>query len=493
MDNKRISDNLVKSLKRSAVIFALSLFVGFFLLLSSTSVYADEYADQTASETEEESEVPATEETVVEKVFNVTYKLNGGTNASSNKTTYEASELPVTLGAPQKKGYIFKGWFTDSAYTKSVKKITAESAEKMTVYAKWQPVKYSITFNSNGGKGTMPKVGKIAYASAYTLPANKFVRNGFAFAGWNTKKNGTGTAYRNKAKVKSLTTKEGNTVILYAQWNPIYKVKFEANGGTANKNAKNVAKNTAYGKLPSAKKTGYTFTGWYTGKKSGKRITANSIFNTSKDQTLYAHWTANTYTVRLQYNDGTSDWFGGPVQYGQKYMLPMPGYRNGYYCTGYNTKANGKGKAYKPLVYFRNLTAKKDGVVKLYMMWKKCSASEIKYADKVISLVNKERKKKGLPALKKNNDLNGAAQQRANEITQYFSHERMDGTMCFSICSLMNGENIAMGQNTPEAVMKAWMNSTGHRQNILNKSFTKIGVGCFRYKGRLYWVQCFGY
>ena len=55
------------------------------------------------------------------------------------------------------------------------------------------------------------------------------------------------------------------------------------------------------------------------------------------------------------------------------------------------------------------------------------------------------------------------------------------------------GENIAWGQRTPEAVMKAWMNSSGHRANILNEKFTSIGVGCYEQNGVLYWTQLFIY
>lgn len=114
----------------------------------------------------------------------------------------------------------------------------------------------------------------------------------------------------------------------------------------------------------------------------------------------------------------------------------------------------------------------------------------------VIALVNNERNKAGLAPLQYAEDLADAADVRAKEIVQKFAHERPDGTSCLTAfpsagyCGF--GENIAWGQRTPEEVMDCWMNSPGHRENILRPEFTHIGVGCHEDGGRLYWVQTFG-
>lgn len=114
------------------------------------------------------------------------------------------------------------------------------------------------------------------------------------------------------------------------------------------------------------------------------------------------------------------------------------------------------------------------------------------YAFQVLDRVNAERKKRGLKALSMDKNLLDAAMQRAMETTLYWSHTRPNGTDCFTVSSLMVGENIAAGQSSPKAVMTSWMNSPGHRANILTDSFTTIGVGCVQVGNRLYWVQCFG-
>ena len=89
-------------------------------------------------------------------------------------------------------------------------------------------------------------------------------------------------------------------------------------------------------------------------------------------------------------------------------------------------------------------------------------------------------------------DLLDAAMQRAAEVALYFSHTRPDGSSCFSATDKMEAENIAGGQSSAAAVMTSWMNSAGHRANILTSYFKTIGIGCFTQGGTVFWVQCFG-
>lgn len=119
-------------------------------------------------------------------------------------------------------------------------------------------------------------------------------------------------------------------------------------------------------------------------------------------------------------------------------------------------------------------------------------------AKAVASLVNAARRDAGLSELELDADLCAAAQARAQEIAQSFSHTRPDGSSCFTILEEFGisyraaGENIAMGQRTPEEVMDGWMNSSGHRANILNGTFPSIGVGYYvDGAGAAHWVQIF--
>ena len=111
----------------------------------------------------------------------------------------------------------------------------------------------------------------------------------------------------------------------------------------------------------------------------------------------------------------------------------------------------------------------------------------------VLNLVNSERAKHGLGALSMESSLLETAMVRAAETAVLFSHTRPDGSTCFCLNPLMNAENIAALQTSAQSVMNSWMNSEGHRENILDESFTSIGIGCVKAdNGSYYWVQCFG-
>ena len=121
------------------------------------------------------------------------------------------------------------------------------------------------------------------------------------------------------------------------------------------------------------------------------------------------------------------------------------------------------------------------------------------YRQEVIRLVNVERAKESLPALKEDANLAKAASLRASEIVENTSHTRPNGSDCFTAIENMSdyrafGENIAYGQKTPAEVVEDWMHSPGHRANILDEKghgFNVIGVGCYEYNNILYWTQFF--
>ncbi len=123
------------------------------------------------------------------------------------------------------------------------------------------------------------------------------------------------------------------------------------------------------------------------------------------------------------------------------------------------------------------------------------AADKSQFATQVITLVNQERAKQGLKPLSGDAALNKMALAKAQDMSQgnYFSHTSptygspFDMMKQFGISYRYAGENIAMGQKTPTEVVKAWMNSEGHRANILSPNFTLIGVGY--YNG--YWAQEF--
>lgn len=122
------------------------------------------------------------------------------------------------------------------------------------------------------------------------------------------------------------------------------------------------------------------------------------------------------------------------------------------------------------------------------------------YAFEVLKLMNQERTSRGLTPLKMDVDLYNTAKVRAAEISTNgnFSHTRPNGSECwtaFPSVQTGKGENIAAGYESPSKVMTGWMNSSGHKANILNSRFKGVGVACYYVPGSTYgyyWTQCFG-
>lgn len=122
------------------------------------------------------------------------------------------------------------------------------------------------------------------------------------------------------------------------------------------------------------------------------------------------------------------------------------------------------------------------------------------YEQKVVELVNVERQKAGLPALTLDTSISNVARMKSKDMADnnYFAHQSPtygsagDMLSKFGIKWSAWGENIASGQKTPEAVVTAWMNSSGHRANIMSTNFSKIGVGYVtNSNGTPYWTQMF--
>ena len=125
------------------------------------------------------------------------------------------------------------------------------------------------------------------------------------------------------------------------------------------------------------------------------------------------------------------------------------------------------------------------------------TADEAAFCDEVFRLTNQQRANYGLEPLKKMDKLSALAVQRAWENTVTYGHTRPNGTSCFTILKenglnyLSCAENVAMGQLSPSEVVNGWMNSTGHRENILDPDLEYMGAGYYYENGRRCWSQLF--
>jgi uncharacterized repeat protein (TIGR02543 family) len=268
--------------------------------------------------------------------------------------------------------------FTIYGYTGSAAETYAEKNEINFISL----TTYTVKFDGNGATDGTMKSKSMTYGKTYTLKANAFTRTGYTFAGWNTKADGTGKSYKDKASVKNLTTKNGKTVKLYAQWTAnTYKIKYNGNGATS---GTMISSTKTYGKTSALKanaftRTGYTFAGWNTkadgsGKSYKNKASVKNLTSTDgKTVKLYAQWTPNTYKVKFNGNGAT---FGTmkskTLTYDTAYTLTANAYkRTGYTFAGWNTKADGSGKSYKNKASVQNLTSTDGKTITLYAQWKK--------------------------------------------------------------------------------------------------------------------------
>ncbi len=246
-----------------------------------------------------------------------------------------------------------------------------------------------ITFDPNGGacdteKGDIKVGNSLGWIGMSELPTP--TRANYSFDGWYTQKTGG-----DQITLETLPSDEDITV--YAHWTAdTYKVTFDyqdATGGNGTAD-KDVAYDSTYGTLPAPTRTGYAFAGWYTAASGGTKVTATTKVTTTSAHTLYAHWTANTYTVQYNGNGST----GGSTAssdhtYDVAKALTANGYTRSYTVTfnhnytgssnttktatytfaGWNTAANGSGTSYTNGQSVSNLTSTKDGTVTLYAKW----------------------------------------------------------------------------------------------------------------------------
>ena len=254
--------------------------------------------------------------------YTITYDLTGGAleKGKTNPTTYTVETENFTLNNPSKVGYTFAGWTGSNGETaQTTVTIAKGSTENKTYTANWTEIKYTITYNLNGGTVTENPATYTITTESFTL--NNPTKVGYTFAGW-TGSNGE-TAQTTVTIAKGSTENKTYT----ANWTiNAYTLTINPNGGTwggatTNSTAKQNYLTTKKIAVPT--RTGYTFAGWtLTGAGS---ITKTTPLATAEqtyaygagDATLTANWTVNKYTLaRTAETGGTVSGNSGNIAYG---------------------------------------------------------------------------------------------------------------------------------------------------------------------------------
>ena len=250
--------------------------------------------------------------------FTVTYDENGATSGSvpTGATEY-ARDAQVTVlgntGNLAKTGYTFSGWNTEADGTGTTyaagDKFTI--TENTTLYAKWTANTYTITLNTNDGTINSGAISSYTYGVGATLPTD-VTKTGYTFAGWYNNSDFTGDP------IKTIGTTETGKKDFWAKWTPaVYTINYKDQGDVAfsGTHAEGHPMTHTYNTettLKSASKDHYTFGGWYKESNcSGTAVTTLGATEYTDEITLYAKWTANTYTIT--FNAGTGECVTGSV------------------------------------------------------------------------------------------------------------------------------------------------------------------------------------
>ena len=312
----------------------------------------------------------------------IEYNANGGSGTMNSTLATTGSSVTIKSNGFTKDGYLFEGWTTNSNGTDDGYGWTGWSGtwnytsgkygianSKLVLYARWKTIKtYTISYNSNGGSGTMSS-DTVSTGGTATIKNNTFTRSGYTFAGWTTNSDGTDDGY-GWAEGWSGTWNydngqygiANNALVLYARWNPkSYTINYNANGGSGTMSSSTVSSGSSVTiKNNAFTKKGYTFAGWTTnsnGTDDGYGWTAGKSYTWNYDNgqkgisnntlKLYARWAPKSYTISYNSNGGSGTMSSSTVSTGGSVTIKSNTFtRTGYKFVGWTTNSNGTDDGY---------------------------------------------------------------------------------------------------------------------------------------------------
>ena len=291
-----------------------------------------------------------------------------GTTLKTENVEHGHAATPPTM--PQHTGYTPLGW---SGYGN----ITGNTVIRL----EYRKNTYQIAFDANGGTGSMGNQ-QMSYDTKAALNANKFSRTGYTYVGWRLEDKDNGTAYADGEEVENLTSEDGATLTMYAQWSSNgYDILFNANAKDAT--GATPSMHMSYGETRDLTKngfsrTGYIFSGWrlsdaVSGTEYADGASVTNLSSASNGSvTLYAQWTPISYRIRFDGNkaDATGSTPEMSMRYGETKSLSLNGFSSpSAKWLGWNAGVDGTGSSYSNGQDVRNLTAEDGGTVTLYAQW----------------------------------------------------------------------------------------------------------------------------
>ena len=295
--------------------------------------------------------------------FLLTYNANGGSGAPGAQGSLVDAAVTVSATTPIKSGYTFAGWSenadgTGTPYASS--STFTMPPNNLTIFAKWTAITYTLTYlgNTNTG-GAAPAVQTGNVGGAVTISSQStLAKTGYTFTGWNTAANFSGTGFAVGGSYVFAASNQS----LHAHWvADIYKLIFNANGGSTPPVAQEVATN-ANVTVPTAgsmSRAGYTFAGWTENADGTGTVYINGTGTATFAMpgaitTLYAKWTPIEYNVVYFANGGSGtvpDTQTDSVTATVSIQEPTQLSKSNSVFTGWNTRADGTGIGYTSLTY----------------------------------------------------------------------------------------------------------------------------------------------
>ncbi|MGH3555125.1 MAG: InlB B-repeat-containing protein, partial [Mycobacterium sp.] len=310
---------------------------------------------------------PAAQVVVTATFFSVTYTISfdpsGGSGTMSDETFTSGVSQALTSVGYTNPGFTFAGWSaTPGGAVEYFNHETIAVSSSATIYAVWTANTYTISFDPNGGSGSMSDetftsgVSQALTSVGYTNP-------GFTFAGWSAIPGGAVEYFNHE----TITVSASATI--YAVWTPVaatYTVSFNANGGTGSMSSESFTGGVGQALTTNAfTRSGYTFAGWGTASGGPVAYSDGQTITVSTSQTLYAQWTAiATYKVTFNANGGSGSMSSENFTSGVPKALKTNTFtRSNYTFAGWGTTPSG------PVVYFDAETVTIAASVTLYAIW----------------------------------------------------------------------------------------------------------------------------
>ena len=323
------------------------------------------------------------------KTYTINYNNSNGSGTMASSTATFNTKITISANTFTKKGYTFAGWTTKSdgsddgyGWTNWSGTWTYDNGEfgisnnTLNLYAKWTPKTYTINYNNSNGSGTMAS-STATFNTKTTISANTFTKNGYTFAGWTTKSDGSDDGYGWTNWSGTWTYDNGefgisnNTLNLYARWTPKkIKLTLNANGGSGGTTAiwyyygtsvfySNEACTNKITAITKPTKKGYNLEHFYgdgtSGGDNGERYVAYDTAEFAsdlatdiyKDATLYAKWTPKTYTINYNGNNGSGSMTPSSVIFNTSVSIKSNAFtRSGYSFVGWSTKTDNSDDGY---------------------------------------------------------------------------------------------------------------------------------------------------